>query len=57
VAGFGVDGGAIGELGRNIIYRKDGRQEELPGSAQTSVEAGEAIEIVTPTGGGWGAPS
>jgi len=57
VAGFGVDGGATGELGRNIVHRKDGGQEELPGSAQTSLEAGEAIEIVTPTGGGWGAPS
>ncbi len=29
--------------------------EILPGCAQTEVEAGEAIEIVTPTGGGWGA--
>jgi len=28
--------------------------EILPGCAETKVEAGEAIEIVTPTGGGWG---
>ena len=28
----------------------------LPGCAQTEVEAGEAVEIVTPTGGGWGKP-
>ena len=28
----------------------------LPGCAQTTLEAGEAIEIVTPTGGGWGKP-
>ena len=43
--------------GATRVYRKDGEQEELPGCAQTALEAGEAIEIVTPTGGGWGAPS
>jgi 5-oxoprolinase (ATP-hydrolysing) len=26
----------------------------LPGCAQTVLEPGEAIEVVTPTGGGWG---
>ena len=31
-----------------------GGVEELPGCAQTALEAGEAMEIVTPTGGGWG---
>ena len=36
------------------VRRNDGRIEILPGCAQTEVEAGEAIEIVTPTGGGWG---
>ncbi len=50
----GAMGGEPGELGRNAIRRKDGRIEILPGCAQTEVEAGEAIEIVTPTGGGWG---
>ncbi len=34
--------------------RNDGRIEVSPGRAQTDLEAGEAIEIVTPTGGGWG---
>jgi 5-oxoprolinase (ATP-hydrolysing) len=47
-------GGEPGELRRNSIRRNDGRIEILPGCAQTQVEAGEAIEIVTPTGGGWG---
>ena len=50
----GAMGGDAGELGRNSIRRNDGRIEILPGCAQTDVEAGEAIEIVTPTGGGWG---
>ena len=54
VPNFGMEGGEPGELGRNIVRRNDGRLEELPGCAQTVLEAGEAIEIVTPTGGGWG---
>jgi 5-oxoprolinase (ATP-hydrolysing) len=54
VANPGMMGGSEGELGRNSIRRKDGRIEILPGCAETKIEAGEAIEIVTPTGGGWG---
>jgi 5-oxoprolinase (ATP-hydrolysing) len=50
----GMMGGEPGELGRNSIRRNDGRIEILPGCAQTEVEACEAVEIVTPTGGGWG---
>jgi 5-oxoprolinase (ATP-hydrolysing) len=54
VANFGMEGGATGELGRNFVERNDGRIEELEGCAQTVLEAGERIVIVTPTGGGWG---
>ena len=50
----GTLGGEPGELGRNSIRRHDGRIEVLPGCAQTEVEAGDAVEIITPTGGGWG---
>jgi 5-oxoprolinase (ATP-hydrolysing) len=50
----GVMGGEPGELGRNSSRRNDGRVEILPGCAQTKVQAGEVVEIVTPTGGGWG---
>ena len=53
---FGLDGGAPGELGRNAVRRKDGRIEPLAGCDQTVVEAGEAVIIVTPTGGGVGKP-
>ncbi len=56
VANPGAMGGSEGELGRNSVRRNDGAIEILPGCAETSVEAGEAIEIVTPTGGGWGKP-
>ncbi len=52
----GMMGGEPGELGRNVIRRNDGRIEILSGCAQTEVEAGEAVEIITPTGGGWARP-
>ena len=54
VANPGMTGGEPGELGRNSVRRNDGRIEILPGCAETKVEAGEAVEMVTPTGGGWG---
>ena len=54
VKAFGMEGGEPGELGRNVVRRNNGRREKLPGCAQTTLEAGEAVEIVTPTGGGWG---
>jgi len=51
---FGSRGGAPGELGRNSVRRLDGRQEALGGCDQTVLEAGEAVTIVTSTGGGFG---
>ncbi|WP_084811288.1 hydantoinase B/oxoprolinase family protein [Ensifer sp. BR816] len=51
---FGLKGGKPGELGRNYVRRNDGRIDELPGSAHTVLEAGEAFTVVTPTGGGYG---
>jgi 5-oxoprolinase (ATP-hydrolysing) len=54
VANLGTMGGSSGELGRNSVRRNDGRIETLPGCTEITVEAGEAVEIVTPTGGGWG---
>ena len=54
VANPGMMGGEPGEVGRNSVRRNDGRIETLPGCAETKLEAGEAVEIVTPTGGGWG---
>jgi len=57
VPNFGMEGGEVGELGRNFVERKGGRIEDIEGCAQTVLEVGEAIVIVTPTGGGWGKPS
>ena len=52
---FGLLGGEPGETGRNLVRRTDGRIEHLEGCDQTVIEAGEAITIETPTGGGFGA--
>jgi 5-oxoprolinase (ATP-hydrolysing) len=54
VPNFGVDGGGQGELGRNFVRRSNGKLEKLEGCDQTKLEAGEAVIIETPTGGGWG---
>ena len=54
---LGADGGEPGELGENVVRRNDGSQERLGGSAQTRLDAGEAITILTPTEGGYGPAS
>jgi 5-oxoprolinase (ATP-hydrolysing) len=51
---FGVAGGEPGEAGSNSVRRVDGRREPLQGCDETEVSAGDAIVIVTPTGGGYG---
>jgi 5-oxoprolinase (ATP-hydrolysing) len=54
---FGADGGEVGEIGHNIVRRTSGAIEELPGCAQTSMQPGDTITVVTPTGGGFGQKS
>ncbi len=54
IAAPGSQGGEAGECGRNFVRRKSGVVEELPGCAQSVLDAGEAITIITPTGGGFG---
>jgi 5-oxoprolinase (ATP-hydrolysing) len=51
---FGVAGGEPGATGRNRIRRRDGRVEPVGATATLSVEAGEALIIETPGGGGYG---
>jgi N-methylhydantoinase B len=57
VAPRGAAGGGSGASGRNLLRRADGTIEELPAKAQGSLEAGEALRIETPGGGGYGRPS
>ena len=52
----GIDGGEPGEAGRTEVRRRDGRIEVLTACAQTVLEPGEAVTIITPTPGGCGAP-
>jgi N-methylhydantoinase B/oxoprolinase/acetone carboxylase alpha subunit len=49
----GLFGGEPGELGATFVRRNDGRIEELKGADQTVLEAGEAVIVRTPTGGGY----
>ena len=56
IAPFGVDGGDPGAVGRNRIFRADGRVEEMAGNSQAEVGPGDVFEIATPGGGGYGAP-
>ncbi|WP_439273687.1 hydantoinase B/oxoprolinase family protein [Pseudochrobactrum sp. HB0163] len=53
---FGLEGGGDGETGRNEVRRKDGTVEVLKGCDQVVLQAGEAFTVITPTGGGFGAP-
>ncbi|HEX2255696.1 MAG TPA: hydantoinase B/oxoprolinase family protein, partial [Afifellaceae bacterium] len=53
----GLHGGGAGALGKTEVRRLDGRIEELEGCDQTVLEAGEAVIVTTPTGGGYGADS
>jgi 5-oxoprolinase (ATP-hydrolysing) len=50
---FGLDGGEPGELGQNFVRRRDSI-ERLAGCASAVIQGGEAITIITPTGGGFG---
>lgn len=56
VAPFGLDGGHDGACGTNTVFRNNGTQETLRGCDDTHLEPGDAIEITTPTGGGYGPP-
>ena len=53
-APFGLEGGGDGAKGVTTVIRADGSREILRGQDETEVEAGDAIEIQTPGGGGFG---
>ncbi len=50
----GLAGGGDGQVGRTEVRRGDGRVEVLDACAQTVLEPGESVTIVTPTSGGFG---
>jgi len=49
----GLAGGGDGQKGKTEIRRLDGTIEELAHADQTSCQAGEAVIVTTPTGGGY----
>lgn len=51
----GLAGGADGKPGTSTVLRGDGRREVLAATASVALEAGDAIIIETPGGGGYGA--
>ncbi len=53
----GIAGGRPGLAGIQRLIRADGAVKELPGCFSVTVEPGDIIEIATPGGGGFGAPS
>ncbi len=51
---FGASGGQPGQPGVNTVLRADGTQENLGHIGQVDVMPGDAMEIATPGGGGFG---
>jgi 5-oxoprolinase (ATP-hydrolysing) len=57
IAPFGLDGGSPGEVGSATLVRaKSGGTEQIGATASFNVEAGDVLTILTPGGGGYGAP-
>jgi 5-oxoprolinase (ATP-hydrolysing) len=50
----GGDGGQPGAVGEDWVLRADGSREKLPGNAEVNLAKGDALEMLTPGGGGWG---
>ena len=53
-APFGLKGGASGACGENLRLDREGVAHPLPGAVQLELQAGEAIRMLTPGGGGMG---
>ncbi|MDJ0833708.1 MAG: hydantoinase B/oxoprolinase family protein [Gammaproteobacteria bacterium] len=53
---YGASGGAAGQTGSNRVERKDGSSLSLGSTDSVEVDAGDALIIETPGGGGWGEP-
>ena len=51
---LGLAGGENGQVGQNVVRRKDGSIEKLKGCDATVIDPDEAIIIQTPTAGGYG---
>ncbi len=52
-APYGLNGAENGAVGRNILIKPNGEEENLGGKVKLRVNAGETISIETPGGGGY----
>jgi 5-oxoprolinase (ATP-hydrolysing) len=52
---FGLDGGAPGARGCNVVEWRDGRRETVGSRATLALAPGDGLRIETPGGGGYGA--
>lgn len=50
----GGDDGAPGKCGQNAVLRANGAREIVPGNSESALNGGDAFEMLTPGGGGWG---
>jgi N-methylhydantoinase B/oxoprolinase/acetone carboxylase alpha subunit len=50
----GAQGGEAGLAGRNLVIRRNGVIEPLPGKVRIWLRAGDRLRIETPGGGGYG---
>ncbi len=53
---WGLSGGEPGAPGQDTLLRKGGDVERLSGKTTVPVETGDRLAVLTPGGGGWGAP-
>ncbi len=53
---WGLAGGSAGAVGEDWLSRRNGERERLPGKVTVEVAAGDRLTVLTPGGGGWGAP-
>ena len=53
---FGMEGGAAGLPGEQWVDRADGTRTVLTGTDSAEMAEGDVFTILTPGGGGWGAP-
>ncbi len=51
---WGLEGGAPGACGEDLLTRSDGSVERLPGKVTVDVEPGDTLLVRTPGGGGYG---
>ena len=56
VAPYGLEGGAPGRRGKNVLMSARGVRV-LPAKLNFRVAAGETLRLETPGGGGWGSPT